>query len=158
MVLKTAAKNHQGFMNGTIDKGHGFLRKDIMLRYFKVHYGKIVMFVTVYVTGEQCIYLKAFRWSYKISRKGRGDSTWVHVSRAEDWPLLQPNAHKALSGYQGCTPDSGLLYSCIPAQTRAWKREEADKKHTALRYTNLQLSSGGGASVHSSDGCEISWF
>lgn len=42
MVLKTAAKNHQGFMNGTIDKGHGFLRKDIMLRYFKVHYGKIV--------------------------------------------------------------------------------------------------------------------
>lgn len=61
MVLKTAAKNHQGFMNGTIDKGHGFLRTDIILRYFKVHYGKIVMFVTVYVTGEQCIYLKAFR-------------------------------------------------------------------------------------------------
>lgn len=79
------------------------------------------MFVTVYMTGERCIYLKAFRWSYKISRKGRGDSTWVHASRAEDWLLLQPNAHKALSGYQGCTPDSGLLNSCIPAQTRAWK-------------------------------------
>lgn len=33
MVLKTAAKNHNDFINGTIDKGHGFLGKDITVRF-----------------------------------------------------------------------------------------------------------------------------
>lgn len=36
-------------MNGTVVKDHGFLRKDIILRYLKVHYGKIVPHVTQFM-------------------------------------------------------------------------------------------------------------
>lgn len=48
MVFKTAAKNHNGYMNGTIDKGHGFLREDVILRYFMER----LSCYTVYMTGE----------------------------------------------------------------------------------------------------------
>ncbi len=120
-------------MNGTIDKGHGFLREDVILRYFMER----LSCYTVYTTGEWCIYWKAFRWSFKISRKGWGDSTEC-VRRVRKTDCCCSQMHKVLSGYQGYTLDSGLLYSCIPAQKRAWKiNAKRPPLCGALRYTIL---------------------
>lgn len=133
MVFKMAAKNHNGYMNGTIDKGHGFLREDVTLRYFMER----LSCYTVYTTGNWCIYWKAFRWSFKISRKGWGDSTWVRVSRAEDWLLLQPNAQSAIRVSRLHTGLRSVVFLHTSTK-RAWKiNAKRPPLCGALRYTIL---------------------
>jgi len=140
VVLKTAAKTHNGFMNGTVDKGHGFLRKDIILRYLKVHYGKIVPHVTQFMWQVSDLFILKLvgdpLWFWERDEETRFE--WIrHVQRTDSYCRQMH-----LKRYQDIKAAHWTQVCCILAYQHKLRLGKTNakrltKKHNALRYTNL---------------------
>ncbi len=104
MVFKTAAKNHNGYMNGTIDKGHGFRREDAILRY-------CIERLSCYTVIRQVsdVFIEKLLGD-SLRFQERDEETQLEcVRHVQNADCRCSQMHKVLSGYQGYTLDSGSV-------------------------------------------------